>query len=68
MLEAGLIINKYDTRMADKLQGMSQCGFKCLLKSHPDFDTCDFTRFPKLRIYSYVPICVNEFKCEFLWN
>ena len=39
MLEIGLIINKYDTRMANKLKGMSQYGFKCLLNSYPDFDT-----------------------------
>ena len=39
MMEIGLIINNYDTRIASKLKGMSQYGFKCLLKSHPDFDT-----------------------------
>ena len=38
MLETGLIINKYDTRMANKLKGMSQYGFKCLLNSYPDVD------------------------------
>ena len=54
MLETGLIINKYDTRMANKLQGMSQCGFKCLLKSHPDFDTHAISQ--DIRGWACVPI------------
>ena len=69
MLEAGLIINKYDTRMANKLQDMSQCGFKCLLKLHPDFDTCDFTRFPKLMAYIQmrIPMGLGRGYLRTLW-
>ena len=39
MLKIELIINNYDTWMANKLQDTSQFGLKCLLKSHPEFGT-----------------------------
>ena len=78
MMEIWSIINNYDTRIANKLKGMSQYGFKCLLKSHPDFDTHaisqDFQNwgFTNVSLYEWMNSNANSYgigsNCEYFPN
>ena len=78
MMEIWSIINNYDTRIANKLKGMSQYGFKYLLKSHPDFDTHaisqDFQNwgFTNVSLYEWMNSNANSYgigsNCEYFPN